>query len=94
MSTLYAGAEADMSELPPDADAEKRMEALIETLGAYIEYFHGGALELVSFDGQKLAVRMSGACRGCNLQAVTLHGWIEGTVRPFFPDLKEVVAVE
>jgi Fe-S cluster biogenesis protein NfuA len=94
MSTLYAGAQADVEDFPADANSEKRMQALIDTLSAYIEHFHGGALELVSFDGETLKVRMSGACKGCNLQAVTLHGWIEGTVRPFFPDLKDVVAVE
>ena len=94
MSTLYAGAKADVGDVPVDASPEERMTALIDTLGAYIEHFHGGGLELVSFDGDRLAVRMSGACEGCNLQKVTLHGWIEETVRPFFPDLQEVVAVE
>ncbi|MDT8305551.1 MAG: NifU family protein [Anaerolineae bacterium] len=92
--TLFAGGKADMSDLPVDADAEQRMKTLIDTLSAYIEYFHGGALELIAFDGERLKIRMSGACRGCNLQQVTLHGWIEGTVRPFFPDLKEVIAVD
>lgn len=94
MSTLYAGGKADTSDLPDAVSEEKRMEALIETLSAYIEHYHGGALEMVSFDGDTLTVRMLGACQGCNLQRVTLHGWIEGTVRPFFPDLLEVVAVE
>ncbi|MDX1664142.1 MAG: NifU family protein [Candidatus Promineifilaceae bacterium] len=94
MSTLYAGAKADTSDLPMDAPPEQRMEALIDTLSAYIEHFHGGRLELVGFDGDTLQVRMAGACRGCNLQPVTLHGWIEQTVRPFFPELQEVVAVE
>ena len=94
MSMLYAGGKPEMNDVPADADAEERMKILIETLSAYIEYFHGGSLELVSFDGDTLAVRMSGNCRGCNLAQVTLHGWVEGTVRPFFPDLQEVVAVE
>lgn len=92
--TLFAGAKAQIDEIPVDATEDERMQVLIDTLGAYIEYFHGGSLELVSFDGDKLVVRMAGACRGCNLQEVTLHGWIEGTVRPFFPDLKKVVAAD
>lgn len=92
--TLFAGAKAEIDEFPVDATDQERMQVLIDTLGAYIEYFHGGSLELVSFDGDKLIVRMAGACRGCNLQEVTLHGWIEETVRPFFPDLKEVVAAD
>ncbi len=92
--TLYAGAEADTGALFNGDDAFQRMKRLIETLSAYIEHYHGGALELVDFDGERLTIRMSGACRGCDLQKVTLHGWIEGTVRPFFPEVKEVIAVE
>ena len=94
MSTLYGGAQADVGDVPADATAEERMRVLIDSLSAYMEHFHGGGLELVAFDGEKLSVRMSGACQGCNLQPVTLHGWIEGTVRPFFPELQEVVAVD
>lgn len=92
--TLYAGAKAEIDEVPVDATDQERMQVLIDTLSAYIEYYHGGSLEFVSFDGDKLVVRMAGACRGCNLQEVTLHGWIEGTVRPFFPALQEVVAAD
>ncbi|NLF66159.1 MAG: NifU family protein [Chloroflexi bacterium] len=92
--TLYAGAKADTDDLPNGDDAYQRMKGLIETLSAYIEHYHGGALEFINFDGERLTIRMSGACRGCDLQKVTLHGWIEGTVRPFFPDVKEVIAVE
>lgn len=92
--TLYAGGKADTSEVPVENDAQERMKTLIDTLSAYIEYFHGGALEMIAFDGERLTIRMSGACRGCNLQQVTLHGWVEGTVKPFFPELKEVIAVD
>ena len=69
------------------------MKALIEVLSSYIEYYHGGAVELISYEGQRLKVSMSGACEGCNLAPVTLHGWVEGTVKQFFPDIQEVVAV-
>lgn len=93
MTTLYAGAKPEFDDMPPGATDEQRMQALVETLSAYIEHFHGGALELVSFDGKKLRVKMLGNCEGCNLAPVTLHGWVEATVRPFFPDLEEVVAV-
>jgi Fe-S cluster biogenesis protein NfuA len=72
---------------------EERMRALIEKISAYVEYYHGGAIEMVSFDGRKLLVRMSGACEGCSLAPGTLHGWVEGTVRPFFPNLQSVETV-
>ena len=78
---------------PANATDEERMRALIENLSGYIEFYHGGSLDLVSFDGETLRIRMKGACVGCHLSSVTLHGWIEGTVKPFFPNLKQVQAV-
>ena len=83
----------DTSDIPADASAEERMRALIETLSAYIENFHGGSVELISFDGERLKVRLSGACLGCPLSPVTLHGWVEGTVKQFFPQIETVEAV-
>lgn len=85
--------EPDTSGVPIEASEAERMRALIETLSAYIEYYHGGAVELVSFDGATLEVRLSGACLGCPLSPQTLHGWIEGSVKQFFPNLKQVIAV-
>ncbi|MBI3722105.1 MAG: NifU family protein, partial [Fimbriimonas ginsengisoli] len=49
---------------------------LVESLSAYVETYHGGALEMVSFDGATLKIRLLRACVGCKLSAVTLHGWV------------------
>jgi Fe-S cluster biogenesis protein NfuA len=86
-----------MSDLPqyqPDETKteEERMHGLIEFLSAYIEQYHGGWVEMIEFDGKNLTVRMGGACSGCPLSPATLHGWIEGTVRQFFPELQSVEA--
>jgi Fe-S cluster biogenesis protein NfuA len=56
--------------------AEERLRALLDNLSAYIETFHGGS------------VKLGGACQGCPLSPVTLHGWVEGTIKQFFPDLQ------
>jgi CRP-like cAMP-binding protein len=72
---------------------EEQMKGLVEQLSAYIEHFHGGSVEYVSFDGKKLSVRLGGSCLGCPLSPATLHGWVEGTVRQFFPDIEKVEAV-
>ncbi len=74
--------------LPVEATAPERMQALVEHLSGYIEMYHGGAVKMVSFDGATLKIQMSGACIGCPLSPVTLHGWVEGTVRQFFPNVK------
>ena len=78
--------------VPPDATPQQRMKALLESLSAYIEHYHGGSVRLVSFDGRVLKVKMGGACLGCPLSPATLHGWVEGTVRQFFPDIERVEA--
>jgi Fe-S cluster biogenesis protein NfuA len=50
-------------------------------------------VRLVSFDGKVLKVELGGACTSCPLTETTLHGWVEGTVRQFFPDIERVEAV-
>ena len=70
-----------------EAPVEERLRNLIENLSSYIEYYHGGWCKLVAFDGQVARVELGGACEGCPLSLNTLHGWIAGTVRQFFPDI-------
>ena len=72
---------------------KEQMGALIEKLSAYVEQYHGGSVEMVDYNGRVLKVRLGGACEGCALSMVTLHGWVEGTVRQFFPQVEQVVAV-
>ena len=93
MANLFPNGRPDLSGLPVEASEEDRMRTLIETISAYIEYFHGGAVKMVAYEQGALKIAMSGACLGCPLSAETLHGWVEGTVRQFFPELKTVEAV-
>jgi Fe-S cluster biogenesis protein NfuA len=82
-----------MTESQVDPKTEIQMKALVEQLSAYIETFHGGSAEFVSYDGKVLKVHLGGSCLGCPLSPATLHGWVEGTVRQFFPDIKSVESV-
>ena len=72
---------------------EELIQALLSKISAYIEHYHGGSVEMVEFDGKVLKVRLGGACLGCPLSPNTLHGWVEGTVRQFFPDIDQVIDV-
>jgi Fe-S cluster biogenesis protein NfuA len=77
----------------PAPSDEERMRTLIELLSTYVERYHNGAIELISYDGQTLKIRLLGACEGCALASGTVHGWVEGNVREFFPGLQSVEAV-
>jgi Fe-S cluster biogenesis protein NfuA len=72
---------------------QEMMKGLISQISAYIEHYHGGSVDLIYFEEKELKVRLGGACVGCPLSAATLHGWVEGTVHQFFPDVK-VIGVE
>lgn len=71
---------------------EERLKALLEKINAYIDHYHGGSVEWVSFEGSVLKVRLGGACLGCPLSPTTLHGWVAGTIHQFFPDIEVVSA--
>lgn len=71
----------------------EQLRGLIEQLSAYIATYHGGEVELVSFDGKVVKVKLGGACLGCPLSPVTVKGWVEGTVRQFFPEIEKVESV-
>ena len=72
---------------------EEQMKGLIEQLDAYINHYHGGSVALVSFDNGLVKVRLGGACEDCPLSPSTVHGWVEGTIRQFFPDISGVEQV-
>ena len=82
----------DANQVESNSEIES-MRALLEKINAYIELYHGGSVEMVDFDGKILKVRLGGACLGCPLSPNTLHGWVEGTVRQFFPDVEAVIDV-
>lgn len=69
------------------------MRALVEGLNSYITTYHGGEVEFVSFDGKLVKVKLGGACLGCPLSPVTLKGWVEGTIKQFFPEIEKVEAI-
>jgi Fe-S cluster biogenesis protein NfuA len=81
-----------MTTTSPEYSAQERMQALVEKLNAYIETYHGGSVELLSYDGKNVKIHLGGACLGCPLSPNTVHGWVEGTIRQFFPEIEKVEA--
>jgi len=67
---------------------DEMMNGLITQISAYIEQYHGGLVELISYDDNEVKVKLGGACIGCPLSEATLQGWVSGTINQFFPDVK------
>ncbi|MBM3126422.1 MAG: NifU family protein [Chloroflexi bacterium] len=71
-------------------DKELQLRNLLEKLSAYVEQFHGGSVEFISFEGNVLKVRLGGACLNCPLLPSTLQGWVAAPVHQFFPEVEVV----
>ncbi|MHB0923786.1 MAG: NifU family protein [Bellilinea sp.] len=78
----------------PAYSINDQLRGLVEQLSAYIETYHGGEVEFIDFDGKIVTVKLGGACLGCPLSPVTVKGWVEGTVKQFFPEVEGVKAIE
>jgi|TARA_B100000315_G_scaffold221360_1_gene224679 Fe-S cluster biogenesis protein NfuA len=54
----------------------------------------GGNVELVDVNEGTVEVRLTGACGGCPMAAMTLKMGIEQVLKQEIPEVKEVVAVD
>lgn len=71
-----------------DQPIEEKINTLISQLSAYIEQYHDGSVEFDHIEGDTVYVRLCGACEDCPLSESTLEGWVAGTLRQFFPDMR------
>ncbi len=53
----------------------------------------GGDVELVDVNDGVVTVRLTGACSGCPMAAMTLRRGIERVLKAQVPQVKEVIAV-
>ena len=54
---------------------------------------HGGGIDLIDVKDGHVFVRLTGACGGCPLAAMTLRDGVERALKTAFPDLEGVVSV-
>ena len=52
---------------------------------------HGGDIQVIDFDNQKLFVKLTGGCQGCSSSKATLKDGIERMLVGKFPDFIEEV---
>ena len=52
---------------------------------------HGGNVEIIDLDNDRLFVRLSGGCQGCSSSKATLKDGIQTLVKKNFPNIVEVI---
>ncbi len=52
----------------------------------------GGDIELVEVEGNIVKVKLTGACRGCPMAAMTLKNHVERILKEAVPTIQEVIA--
>ena len=53
----------------------------------------GGDIELLDVNDGTVTVRLTGACGGCPMAAMTLKDGVERTIKEHVPEIIEVIAV-
>lgn len=78
-----------------EAKLKQEIEETLDEVRTAIRH-HGGDVELVGFDVGEgtVEVRLHGACVGCPMSEMTLKDGVEAALKPKFPWIKKVVAVE
>lgn len=52
---------------------------------------HGGNIEIIDYDNDRLFIQLTGGCQGCSSSQATLKGGVEKIIFQHFPEVKEVV---
>jgi len=69
----------------------KRIEALIQEQVAPALAAHGGTVEIIDLENDKLYIRLSGGCQGCSSSIATVKEGITTLVKQHFPQIVEAV---
>jgi Fe-S cluster biogenesis protein NfuA/nitrite reductase/ring-hydroxylating ferredoxin subunit len=73
-------------------DLAARVRRVLDEVRPYMQS-HGGDAELVEVAGTTARVRLTGACHGCSMSAVTLRSSIEEALRAHVPEIEAVEPV-
>lgn len=77
-----------------ESDRVARIRELLETDVARALQTDGGDIELVGVQGNRVYVRLRGACAACRASDATIKGWVESQLREHVGEELEVVEVK
>lgn len=74
------------------ADVRTRVARVIESVRPYMQS-HGGDVALVDVRDATVLLRLSGACNGCSMSAVTLRTGVEEALKEHVPEITAIEVV-
>jgi Fe/S biogenesis protein NfuA len=77
----------------PEGELANRVRDVLEELVNPRIAAHGGAVELVDLQDDRLYLRMTGGCQGCAASAATLRMGVERMVRESVPEIGEIIDI-
>tara|TARA_Y100000748_G_C15462632_1_gene475565 strand:- start:387 stop:641 length:255 start_codon:yes stop_codon:yes gene_type:complete len=69
----------------------RQMEKLFDDMVRPALKAHGGDIELIDIDNDKVYVKMTGGCQGCASSQATLKDGVERLVKQHYPDISEII---
>ena len=69
---------------------EEKVKGVLEDVRKYLQA-DGGDVEFIRIEGNKVHVRLQGACAGCPMRSITLKNGIERILKEKIPEVEEVV---
>lgn len=71
---------------------EEKVREVVELIRPHL-MMDGGDIELVGMEGNKVKVRLKGACAGCPASQMTLKQGVERIIKEKVPEVEEVISV-
>jgi Fe/S biogenesis protein NfuA len=72
-------------------DLRAKVQELIDTMINPAVAGHGGYVELVDVQDNRVYLQMGGGCQGCGAADITLKSGIERLIREELPEVEEVL---
>jgi Fe/S biogenesis protein NfuA len=74
-----------------NADLRTKVQDLIETMINPAVAAHGGFVELIDVQDNRVYLQMGGGCQGCGAADITLKAGIERLLKEEIPEIAEVL---
>jgi Fe/S biogenesis protein NfuA len=73
------------------AELKSRIQELIDTMINPAVASHGGFVELIDVQDNRVYLQMGGGCQGCGAADITLKSGIERLIKEEIPEVTEVL---